>query len=81
MGQSQNNLAAPSFPLAYRGAAQRLGLAEQGSGNWGHHFAEISKEIVPIGPQMEVCRANRSLRYLGFSSVQGAVVRSGGPWT
>jgi hypothetical protein len=49
--------------------------------NWGRHFAEISKEIVPIGPQMGVCGANRSLRYVGFSLVQDAVVRSGGPWT
>ena len=56
-------------------------LAEQGGGNWGHHFAEISKAIVPIDPQMGVCRADRSLRYLGFSSVQSALVRSGGPWT
>jgi len=55
-------------------------LAGRGCGHWGHHFAEISKEIVPIDPQMGACRAKRSLRYLGFISAQGAVVRSGGPW-
>jgi hypothetical protein len=57
------------------------GGRQLGGVNWGRHFAEISKEIVPIGPQMGVCGANRSLRYVGFSLVQSAVVRSGGPWT
>jgi hypothetical protein len=60
---------------------RQLGGRHLGGVNWGRHFAAISKEIVPIGPQMGVCGANRSLRYVGFSLVQGAVVRSGGPWT